>query len=87
MVVESPIRKCVGCGSRRDKIELMRVVNNKNEIVIDPGGNLPGRGIYICPNKECLSKAKDNNSIENELKKSLSEEDYNRLMEEISHVN
>ena len=85
-MVESPIRKCVGCGTRRDKMELMRVVNNKNEIVIDPGGNLPGRGIYLCPNIECLDKARANNSIENELKKSLTEEDYHRLTEEISHV-
>lgn len=82
---ESPIRKCVGCGTRRDKIELIRIVNNKNDINIDPGGNLPGRGAYICPNNDCLEKARKKNKLANALKTKLSDDFYQELMEEINN--
>ena len=83
---ESPIRKCVGCGTRRDKIELIRVVNNKNEIVIDPGGSLSGRGAYLCPNHDCLEKARKKNKLSNALKTKLSEDFYQKLVEEINNA-
>lgn len=57
MQKRSPIRKCVGCGARRDKIELLRIVNNKGDILVDPGGKIPGRGAYLCPNIKCLDKS------------------------------
>jgi len=78
-----PIRKCVACGARRSKEELVRIVNNKGQILIDPHGNLPGRGAYICPSDQCLKKARDNKSISNALKTSIPEEVYNKLEEEI----
>jgi hypothetical protein len=84
-VIESPIRQCVGCGARRDKIELIRVVNNKNQISIDPGGNLPGRGAYICPNNRCLEQARKKNELENALKTKLSDDFYQKLVEEINN--
>ena len=82
----TPIRQCVGCGARRDKVELLRVVNNKNEILVDPRGNLPGRGAYLCPNQECLNKAWKNGKLNKALKTELSEELYQKLVEEINNV-
>lgn len=82
----SPIRQCVGCGARRDKVELLRVVNNKNEILVDPRGNLPGRGAYLCPNQECLDKAWENGNLSKALKTDLSDELYQKLVEEINNV-
>lgn len=81
----TPIRQCIGCGARRDKVELIRIVNNKNEILIDPRGNLPGRGAYLCPNPECLKKARKKNKLEQALKTDVSEEFYQELMEEIDN--
>ncbi|MGM0602840.1 MAG: RNase P modulator RnpM [Bacillota bacterium] len=81
----SPIRKCVGCGARRDKIELLRIVNNKGEIIIDPGGKIPGRGAYLCPNMECLEKAVSKNKLSEALKFEISDEIYEKISEEIKH--
>ena len=82
---ETPIRQCVGCGARRDKVELLRVVNNKNEILVDPRGNLPGRGTYLCTNQECLDKAWKNGNLSKALKTDLSDELYQKLVEEINN--
>ena len=44
-----PQRKCVGCGTSKDKKELIRVVKNaEGEISVDLTGKKNGRGAYIC---------------------------------------
>ncbi len=78
-----PIRKCIGCGQRKSKFELIRIVNNQDQIVIDPSGKLPGRGAYICPDKDCLEKARKKNSLDAALKTKVSGDVYRRLLEEI----
>ena len=85
MQTRSPIRKCVGCSARRDKIELLRVVNNKGDILIDPGERTPGRGAYLCPNLDCLDKAVEKGSLKNALKIEISDEIYDKISEEIKH--
>jgi len=80
-----PIRKCVACGTRKSKEELIRIVNNKGQILIDPGGKMPGRGAYICPSNECFKKARKSNKISNALKTSIPDEVYNKLAEEIGN--
>lgn len=60
-----PARQCVGCMVSRPKKELVRVVRAPTgEISIDPVGKKPGRGAYICPNPECLAKAKKKKALE-----------------------
>jgi len=81
----SPIRKCVGCGARRDKIELLRVVNNKGDILIDPGERITGRGAYLCPNMDCLDKAVESNSLKESLRIDISDEIYDKISGEIKH--
>jgi hypothetical protein len=71
----SPIRKCVGCGARRDKID----------ILIDPGERITGRGAYLCPNMDCLDKAVEKNSLKEALKIDISDEIYDKISEEIKH--
>ncbi len=85
MAKKTPIRKCVGCGERRPKKDLIRVVYNKNdkEIIIDKKGKAPGRGAYLCPDKECFKKARKTDKFSRALKVSISDDIYNHLMEEI----
>jgi uncharacterized protein len=56
-----PIRTCVGCRSRAEKNELLRIVADGPgpvlELVPDPDGQLPGRGAYIHLNPGCLDVA------------------------------
>jgi predicted RNA-binding protein YlxR (DUF448 family) len=53
-----PQRKCVGCGTSKDKKELIRVVKNaEGEISVDLTGKKNGRGAYICHSSKCLAAA------------------------------
>ena len=54
-----PMRQCVGCREMRPKRELVRVVKSpEGEITLDFKGKAPGRGAYVCPNVDCLKKAR-----------------------------
>lgn len=85
MAKKTPMRKCVACGTRRPKSELIRVVYNKHnkQVCLDKNGKMPGRGAYICPEKNCLLNARKANKFSRALKISISDEIYNHLMEEI----
>ena len=53
-----PMRMCIGCMEMKEKKQLIRIVNNKDEgISLDPTGKKSGRGAYICKNAECFMKA------------------------------
>ncbi|MBP5209603.1 MAG: YlxR family protein, partial [Clostridia bacterium] len=54
-----PERKCVACGERRDKRDLVRAVRTPSgEIVLDLTGKLSGRGAYLCRDAACLRRAR-----------------------------
>ena len=77
---KAPQRTCMGCNSKKDKKDLIRIVrNNQNEIIIDKTGKQEGRGAYICNNAECLEKIKKNKRLEKTLKAKISEEIYTKL--------
>ena len=79
-----PMRKCTGCGMQKPKRELIRVVLNKEgEISLDATGKKPGRGAYLCPNPECLKKAKKNRGLERGLSTRIDPEIYEKLEQEI----
>jgi predicted RNA-binding protein YlxR (DUF448 family) len=44
------------------------------EIAIDHTGKKSGRGAYLCPSKECLSKALQGRQLERALQTTISEE-------------
>lgn len=53
-----PVRTCTGCGSRRGKKEMIRIVADPSGNVIpDLKGKLPGRGGYVCPERKCVEKS------------------------------
>ena len=75
-----PQRTCMGCNSKKDKKDLIRIVKNKNnEISIDKTGKQDGRGAYICNDEQCLEKAIKTKRIERTLGIKLSEEVYSNL--------
>lgn len=75
-----PLRMCVGCQEMKPKKELIRIVRTPDsEVVIDSTGKKSGRGVYICPDKECLNKALKTNRLEKSLQHPISEEVMNRL--------
>lgn len=50
-------RTCMGCNSKKDKKDLLRLVFNKNnEMFVDETGKAQGRGAYICIDEKCLDR-------------------------------
>ena len=77
-------RTCIGCGKKRQKHELLRIVKNKeDEISVDREGKKSGRGAYICKDIQCLEKLiKNPKRFEKSFKIKLS----NDLIENIRSV-
>lgn len=81
-----PQRKCVGCNEMRDKKSLLRIVRSpEGEISLDLTGKKNGRGAYVCPDKACITKAVKEKRLERALEKSISDEVYNKLLEDFDH--
>ena len=79
-----PQRQCMGCRERKAKKEMIRVVRGTDGVVsLDFGGKLNGRGAYLCPDPECLKKARKAKSLERSLEISIPEEVYDRLEKEM----
>ena len=70
----------MGCNSKKDKKDLIRIVKNKqNELIVDKTGKQEGRGAYICNNIECLEKVIKSKRLERVLETKISEEIYSNL--------
>ncbi len=77
---KQPQRTCIGCNTKKDKKNLVRIVkNNKGEISIDKIGKADGRGAYICENIECLEKAEKSKRLERVFEMEINEEIYKEL--------
>ena len=75
-----PQRTCIGCNSKKDKNELIRIVKNKDGIIsIDRTGKAQGRGVYICDSIECLEKAIKSKKLERTFETKISEDVYENL--------
>ena len=77
---KQPQRTCMGCNSKGDKKDFIRIVKNKqNEISIDRTGKQEGRGAYICDNIECLEKLIKSKRLEKVFEMKISDEIYENL--------
>ena len=79
-----PQRECMGCRERKAKRELIRVVRmTDGNVSLDFSGKLNGRGSYLCPDMNCLAKARKARSLERSLEVPIPEEVYDRLQKEM----
>ena len=75
-----PQRTCMGCNSKKDKKDLIRIVKNKeNQICVDRTGKQEGRGAYLCDNIQCLEKVIRSKRLERALECKIAEEIYENL--------
>ena len=82
-----PLRKCLGCNEMKEKKSLIRIVKTaENEIFLDETGKKNGRGAYICPNSDCLSKAIKNKGLERSFKMAIPDEVYENLTKEMKII-
>ena len=81
------LRRCTGCGSMVDKRDMIRVIKTKeNEVFLDLTGKKNGRGAYICPNMDCLKKARKSKGLERSLKVAIPTEVYDNLEKEMNLI-
>lgn len=79
-----PMRQCMGCRERKAKKELIRVVRRPDGgVQVDFSGKVNGRGVYLCPDPGCLSKAIRSKALERQLEVEIPEEVYQRLRKEM----
>ena len=79
-----PQRQCMGCRERKEKRQMLRVVRcTDGEVRLDFSGKLNGRGAYVCPQKECLVKARKSRALERCLETPIPDEVYDRMEKEM----
>ena len=84
-VKKIPQRKCIGCNQMKNKKELIRILKTQDdEIVIDTTGKKNGRGAYICPDAECLKKARKSKGLERASKMAINPAVYDELEKEMT---
>ena len=82
-----PMRQCVGCREMKEKRELIRVVKSpEGAVSLDFKGKLPGRGAYVCPQADCLAKARKSRALERAFSTQLPAEVYQDLEEQMKEV-
>ena len=75
-----PVRQCLGCREMKPKRELIRVVKSpEGDVSLDFKGKKPGRGAYLCPDRECLRRARKARALERAFSVPLPEEVYAAL--------
>ena len=79
-----PMRKCVATNQSLPKVELLRVVRNKDMgIVVDLTGKINGKGAYIQKSEEALDLAIKKKALSRTLESEISNEIYEQIREVI----
>lgn len=78
-----PMRRCVGCMESKPKNTLVRIACYEGEVTVDPSGKAKGRGVYLCPNKECMEKARKRRSLQRNFEVEISEETLQNIFTEL----
>ncbi len=77
---KQPLRMCIECHRSLPKRELVRIVRGSDGAVcIDQTGKVPGRGAYLCQNRQCWLEALAHKHIGRALKVELTAEDHARI--------
>ncbi len=82
-----PMRQCVGCREMKEKRALIRVVKSpEGAVSLDFKGKLPGRGAYVCPNGECVKRARKSRALERAFSAPLPPEVWEELEQQMREV-
>jgi predicted RNA-binding protein YlxR (DUF448 family) len=74
-----PVRMCIACREGRPKKELVRVVATDNGLEVDESGKAQGRGAYLCPDVDCLDRARKIKAFDRALNAAMSDDAYNAI--------
>jgi len=77
----TPERSCIACRGKKAKRDLIRLVCSTGIVEIDLKGKSAGRGIYLCPIRECWEAGLKGNRLEHTLRAKLTSENRQALAE------
>lgn len=81
MMKKVPMRSCVVTGEKLEKKELIRVVRDKNGIVmVDENGKANGRGAYLKKDKDVINLAKKNKILDRRLEVKVPDSIYEEIL-------
>ena len=85
---KSPMRKCVGCMTSKEKKELVRIAGFEGQLSVDLTGRAKGRGAYLCKdNPDCWEKAYKRKARERSLGMTVSAEAKEQIFAQLGEMN
>lgn len=78
-----PMRRCVGCMESKPKNSLIRISCYEGVVKVDPTGKAKGRGVYICPDRQCMEKARKKRALQRSFETDISEENMENIFREL----
>ena len=78
-------RKCVGCGTVKDRKDLIKVTAQKplGDVVINGVPKIFGRSVYLCYNNTCIENAFKKDKLKKVLKAPVPQELKGKLLNEL----
>ncbi|MHB8896552.1 MAG: YlxR family protein [Candidatus Geothermincolia bacterium] len=73
------VRRCAGCGSRKPKLEMVRI-GSAGWTVTRGKIKLSGRGAYVCPALDCIEGARRRGSLDRSIGKRVPEDVYEKIV-------
>ena len=74
-----PQRRCIGCMNSIDQTILLRMAVKDGRIIQANKKTIPGRGIYLCKNEDCLKMAIKKKAFNRVIKGVVNEEDLDDI--------
>lgn len=78
------MRRCVGCMESKPKKNLIRIAGYEGQVALDLSGKAKGRGVYLCPDAQCLEKAKKRRALQRSLEMEISQEQLEKLYKDLA---
>ena len=83
-----PERTCIGCHSKRNKKELLRIVCSPDGVItMDHGQRLPGRGAYVCNDVSCMEMVIKKHALNRVFRREINRDNYKKLEEQFVEGN
>ena len=77
-----PERRCVACGQRAPKRQLIRIVRTpQGTVSVDATGKSAGRGAYLCSSSACWENGIHKGSLERNLQVAIALQDREALLD------
>lgn len=84
---ELPERSCLACGKSSVKPSFLRfVTDGQGKVIFDRKGSLPGRGLYLCFDENCLKAACKKNLFAKGFKTNIDKQEYGLLLNSVRDV-